>query len=121
MEFPSFRNDAMVGDTVSVDYGALTIRATIVPDNDTSPTDFDCYTEKQIEAYNRGEWRFVGVVVSIHLDDITLDDHAASLWGCDCGDGAGGYLSDTANDLLHEAMPTADRLLATLRHKLAAA
>ena len=121
MQFPAFRNDAMVGDTVSVDYGPLTIRATIVPDYDTSPTDFDCYTEEQIEDYNRGGWEFVGIVVSIHLDGITLDDHSASLWGCDRMDGAGLYLSEVADDLLFEAIPVADRLRETISQKLAAA
>ncbi len=32
-----------------------------VPDQDSSPTDYDCYDVDQIEAFNEGQWEYVGI------------------------------------------------------------
>lgn len=120
VSFKPFRTDAMVGDSVSVDYGPLTIRATIVSDNETSPAEFDCYSESELKAFNRGDWCYVGVMLSIHLDGITLDKCAASLWGIDSHGDSGPYLTEIANDLLVDALVVADNLIATMRNKFAA-
>ena len=118
--FKPFRTDAMVGDSVSVDYGPLTIRATIVSDNETSPAEFDCYSESELKAFNRGDWCYVGMVLSVHLDGITLDKCAASLWGIDSHGDSGSYLTENANDLLADALVVADTLASTMRNKFAA-
>lgn len=107
------------GDTREVQSGPFTIRATIKQDDSTRPTDFDCYAPEHIAAWERGEWSYVGVVLSVHLDDLTLDEHATSLWGIDCNlDGENTYLADVANDLLPEAIERAEHLRATLAAKL---
>lgn len=120
-QFPAFPKYVVPGDSVSVNCGPYTITARIVPDDDTRATDFDCYGSDEINAWERGEWLFVGIVLSIWVDGFRLDSHAASLWGIDCnfpgGDNA--YLQEIANDLLPEALARAETLRASLLARLA--
>ena len=119
--FKPFDAFTIEGDTRTVEFGPVTIRATIVADTDTRPDDFDCYTPEAIAAWRRNEWQFVGVVLSIWVGDMCLDDYTASLWGIDCnypgGDNA--YLTECADDLLGEAKEVATKALARLRARLA--
>lgn len=46
----------------------------ILPDDDVTPDDYDCFGSEGTEAFLAGEWRFVGVVVE---DDKGRND---SLW-----------------------------------------
>ncbi len=32
-----------------------------VPDEDSSPSDYDCYDDEQVEAFRSGEWSFIGI------------------------------------------------------------
>lgn len=50
----------------------------ISPDFNGSPGDYDCYSPEDVEAWRRGDWRFVGV--SVHGDGVD-----ASLWGVELG------------------------------------
>ena len=74
-----------------------------------------------MKAWERGEWSFVGIVLSVYVDGFRLDSHAASLWAIDCnfpgGDNA--YLQEIANDLLPEALARAETIRASLLAKLA--
>lgn len=118
--FPAFKNFACEGDTVQVAYKNLTIRARIHADHDTHPQDFDCYTPEQIEAWQNRGWSFVGIVLSVWLDDLCIDDHAASLWGIDCNlTDDNSYLTECANELMHEAVPAADAALDRIRKAVA--
>ena len=58
-----------------------------------------------------------GIVLSVSLEGVTLDDHAASLWGVEANypgsDNA--YLTEVANELLPEALDVARAVLARLR------
>jgi hypothetical protein len=120
-KFPAFSKYVCAGDSVSVNCGPYTITARIVPDDDMRPTDFDCYGPDEMKAWERGEWSFVGIVLSVSVDGFRLDSHAASLWGIDCnfpgGDNA--YLQEIANDLLPEALERAETIRASLLAKLA--
>lgn len=112
--FKPFRADVQVGDTQTVEYGPFKIVAKVVADHDCHPSDFgfDCYTPEQIAAFDRGDWCMVGVVLSVWLKTVVLDDHAAACWGVDCNHdngNAGSWISDIANDLLVEAHQIADR------------
>lgn len=120
--FPNFDSFAIVGDTRSIDIGPFTIRATIAADYDTRPTDFDCYEKEAIKAWNNDEWSFVGIVLSVWIDDVCLDKHAASIWGVDCNypNSDNRHISEIADDCLPEAIATAEAIAATLRDKLAA-
>ena len=60
-------------------------------------------------AWKNDEWFYCGVILSVAIDGIILDDHAASLWGIEANypgsDNA--YLSEVANELLPEALEAA--------------
>lgn len=120
-QFPAFPQFVVPGDYRRIKCGPFTIQASIVPDNDTRATDFDCYTPKQLEAWKRGDWQLYGMILSVWVDDYRLDSHAASLWGIDCnfpGD-TNWHLQEIANDLLVEALARAETIRASLLAKLA--
>jgi hypothetical protein len=74
-------------------------------------------TEAQriMDAWKADEWWYVGVRLSVKRGDVTLCGHAASVWGIECNyprsddklDNS--YLTDTANELLDEALDTVCR------------
>ena len=68
------------------------------------------------ESWLRGEWQYVGVVLSVARAGVVLDEYAASLWGicCNYPDGDNEYISDVANELLPEAVQAAETTLAKL-------
>ena len=111
------------GDVRTVEHGPFTIRATVHDDTDTTPDDFDCYSPESIAAWRAGDWCYVGIVLSVWLDDICIDDHAASLWGITCNvpTDDNSYLSECANDLLPEALEAAERARRKLVETLAKA
>jgi hypothetical protein len=53
------------------------------PDSDTHAMDYDCYDDAQQAAFERGEWRYVGVVVYPECDCCGNIDMSKceSLWG----------------------------------------
>lgn len=67
---------------------------------------------KRLRDWCRNEWCWVGVVLSVSKNGVTLDEHAASLWGIesDCGD----YLVEVANDMIPEAVEAGRRVLESL-------
>ena len=122
MNFPKFDRYTCTGDTRTIETDGLRIVATVHPDCDSSPREFDCYTEDQIAAFERGDWCYVGVVLSVYVDDVLLLDHAASLWGIDCnlGDDSD-YITQCADDLLSEAIAAAKAQASKLSTALAKA
>ena len=76
--------------------------------------------EAIMEAWRRGDWFYCGIVLSVSLDGVILDEHAISLWGVEANypgsDNA--HLKDVADDLLPDAIAigrrAAQRLCATL-------
>lgn len=118
--FPAFPLHTCPGDFRDVQHGPFTIRATIKPDYDSRPEDSEAYAENAVKSWAADEWQFVGVVLSVWVDEICLDDHAASLWGVECNFPGGDnlYLSECADDLLPEALERAEQLRATLAAKL---
>lgn len=108
---PHFSGFACIGDSVSWvpshgNPGELTLTATLVCDDTTSPADFECYSQKKIKEWQDSEWQYVGLVVSVSRNGITLDDHAASLWGIECNYNARSnlYFAQVCKDLEGEAL-----------------
>ena len=62
--------------------------------------------EAAMEAWRKDEWFYCGIVLSVALEGVTLDAHAASLWGVEANypgsDNA--YLTEVAQELLPEAL-----------------
>ena len=76
--------------------------------------------EAIMEAWRRGDWFYCGIVLSVSLDGIILDEHAISLWGVEANypDSDNAHLTDAADELLPDALAigrrAAQRLCATL-------
>lgn len=107
-KFSPFDRYTIPGVWRDVQVGALTIVARIEPDLDTKPTDFDCYRPDEIAAWNADRWCFIGVVLSVRVGQMCIEDNAASLWGIHCNLGEGpnrnAYLSELVDELLPEAL-----------------
>jgi len=62
--------------------------------------------EAVMAAWRKDEWFYCGIVLSIALEGVTLETHAASLWGVEANypgsDNA--YLTEVARELLPEAL-----------------
>ena len=73
--------------------------------------------EAVMEGWRKGDWFYCGIVLSVSLEGVTLDSHAASLWGVDANypGSDNGYLTEVADELLPEALDTARAVLARLR------
>lgn len=73
------------------------------------------------DAWACDEWFYCGIVLSVELGDVTLDDHAASLWGVECNypespdnPNPNAHLTEVANELMGEALSSALRSLQPL-------
>jgi hypothetical protein len=129
------------GDTIGTEEGPFTVTARIVHDESAHIYDDDMHhedptsatfdgapageyerTQEARAAWFRDEWFYCGIVLSVDVDGIVLDDHAASLWGIEANypprdpkapyDNS--YLTEVANDLLPEAIDAARERLARL-------
>ena len=69
-----------------------------------------------MDAWEADEWFYCGIVVRVSRTGVTLDDHAASLWGIEANypgsDNA--YLAEVARELVPEALDAARLALAGL-------
>lgn len=108
---PHFDLFACIGDSVSwiPSHGnpaGLMLTATLVEDDTTSPDDFECYSQKKVKEWQDSEWQYVGIVLSVSRNGITLDCHAASLWGIACNYNAKSnlYLAQVCKDLEQDAL-----------------
>ncbi|GLQ19503.1 hypothetical protein ACFFUB_13840 [Algimonas porphyrae] len=84
-------------------------------------TDADLKTAKAtakavMDAWEADEWFYCGIVVCVSRASVTLDDHAASLWGIEANypDNDNAYLTEVARGLVPEALDAARVALASL-------
>ncbi|HAQ76231.1 MAG TPA: hypothetical protein DCR96_07040 [Hyphomonas sp.] len=88
--------------------------------------DAQARAEHIMGAWRKDDWFYCGVVLSVSFAEIKLLDCAASLWGVEANypDTDNSYLTETANELLAEALDAARaeqaRLCATLCNQDAA-
>lgn len=94
----------------------FTIRATVVEDTDCTPFDYDYYTEENINQWERDNWFFCGVILSVYKAGVCLSTNAASLWGVECNfpNASNSYLSDIVKELETEALQEAEAVLQKL-------
>jgi hypothetical protein len=78
--------------------------------------------EAIMEAWRKDEWFYCGIVLSVALEGVELDSHAASLWAIEANypDSDNAYLTDVANELLPEALDAGRAVLARLTSRAAA-
>ena len=115
-----FNNYIVIGDYVEYtptdsNPRGFVIRATISEDCDTTPFDYDCYTEEQIKQWKNDDWFFCGIVLSVYKAGICLSNNAASLWGIECNlCGNNSYLAEVVQELQEEALQEAEIILQKL-------
>jgi len=118
-----FDKYVVVGDSVSRQYpNGWELVARLEADEDTRPTDFDCYEPEDIELWEQGEWEYMGLVLSVYKNGILLDNHAASIWGIDCNFpvpvnstySTSEYLSEVFDDLEQEALDRGKEVITIL-------
>lgn len=122
------------GDSITAEVEGFTVTATLLSDPDSSPAELDapgcCFdtsdpehgerNEKIIEAWRNDEWFYFTVALSVAKNGITLDEYAASLGGVEGNfprpddDLDNSHLTDTANELLDEALGAGKEALAGL-------
>lgn len=102
----------------------FTVVAFIAPDESTQPSDFDCYSSADTQAWIDGYWQFVGLVVEVR--DAYGDVFGrATVWGIEHGlptdSGETDALRDMGHgyhdDLIDEALQEAADYLSDLQGK----
>lgn len=100
------------------------LTAYIVPDEDATPDDKDCYGADDILSWQNDQWRFVGTIIKASRHGVELGE--ASLWGSEYGygswdglasplDGDGGeFVNGYGLDLISEAVDQAKAKIAGL-------
>lgn len=68
-------------ESALVEIKGVYFRVDIDPDYDAKPTDADCYSDADVTAWRNGDWRYVGVTVSVS-DHPSMSD---SLWAIEFG------------------------------------
>ena len=146
-----FNTYACEGDTISCEAEGFTVTARIVADDcpdapdqrqdgfwpslykdapgfiGPGPNHRQRFAEAQakaeavMEAWRRDEWFYCGIVLSVALEGVELENHAASLWGIEANypDSDNAYLTDVANELLPEALDAGRAVLSRLAGRAA--
>jgi hypothetical protein len=65
----------------NITIGRIEVQVRIEADEISRPMDAECYTQEDIRAWRRDEWRYVGVAVS----PLGYPDIEASLWAIEAG------------------------------------
>jgi hypothetical protein len=147
--FPEkFQSRAYEGDKISVQIDGFDITARIVRDADASAPDtrdagfwpsldpkavgyIGSKSKKKLAkatkranaimaAWEKDEWFYCGIVLSIKRNGVMLEKDAASLWEINCnypgatGESPNEYLTVVADELLDEALNAGERALARL-------
>jgi hypothetical protein len=115
-----FSKCVCVGDYIEIEEEGFTLKATVQEDSDTKPTDFDCYSEKDIKAWRNDDWFYCGLVLSVSYKGLELSTHAASCWGLECNIIDNNlHLTEMAHELKHEAIEEGKKELQRIRELLA--
>jgi hypothetical protein len=84
------------------------------------PADFDAAmakAERVMAAWKNDEWFYCGVAVTVSREDVELTgQYEHAVWGIECNypDSDNAYLTETANEMLSEAIEAARAKLAKL-------
>jgi hypothetical protein len=72
-------------DETTITRDGITYRVMVTPDYDSSPDDADCYSDSDKEAFKRGDWQYVGVIVRPVIAGQEFDAAEDSLWAVEYG------------------------------------
>jgi hypothetical protein len=90
----------------------------IDPDSGTRPEDYDCYDREDVESWERGEWCFVSILVSVWLKGVKLSTVAITGVDFKNTQEGGDYFAERMDDLKREALWGARGKLAELATEL---
>lgn len=83
------------------------IRVRKADDDDTTPDDAECYSDEDIAAYNRGDWRYIGIYTTVTVlvplggASFVLEFDGPGCWGIESNSG-NTYLQEIGDDQIHE-------------------
>lgn len=116
-----FHNFVMAGDSVTFEDGNFTFEVTLEYDETTTPYDYDCIDKEDINRWEKDEWFYGGLIVSVRYNGVVISDNSVSLWGIECNFSENNpCLNEAVESLLEEAKEEAPRLLEELRARIAA-
>jgi hypothetical protein len=109
------RQDQYIEHRALDDWGPFFMEAAIYPDIEAKPTDYECYTPEQIEAWKRDEWHFVGIVVEVRFEGRVVGED--SLWGLEYGLDGYNPLDDPERwaDVVHGAKMDTQRWISKVK------
>ena len=109
-------------ESKTIKHDGFTITIEMVEDTDTTPFEFECYGESDIEAWRNDEWRYVGFVYTAIREGVRLG--TSSIWGTELDfpggkmDGIGSWIAEDfyhpglVSDAIDDARATLKRLTA---------
>ncbi len=73
-QIPKFDSYICAGDNVSWEQDGFTLRAEVEYDEDTRPSDFDCYSKVKINQWHKNYWFFGCIHITATKRDIELSE-----------------------------------------------
>jgi hypothetical protein len=132
INIPPFDAYVCINDNIIFEHEGFTFAARIEYDESTNPSDFDCYAlddpdygevnREIVEAWERDEWFYCGIVIGASYNDIDITDHATSPWGIEANfpGSDNSFLNEMIQEILPEALRNAKTELENMRAKLVA-
>lgn len=104
-----FSKHASVGDSIRLRISDdVSLVATIKADDYERPSNSNVYSKEDVERWQKDEWFFCAIFISLEVKRREVCDCLVSLWGIDCNfDNDNSYLTVVANELLPEALDEA--------------
>lgn len=99
-------SDLAVAKVLTKSDPPVRVVATLERDFDGDMPDPEVYSAAQIAEWEKGEWTFWGMRLSVWIGRYRIERDAASIWGIDCVDDDcrnDAHLADLANGLLASA------------------
>jgi hypothetical protein len=104
-----FSKYACVGDSIRLRISDdVSLVATIKQDDYERPSNSNVYSKDDVARWQKNEWFFCAIFLSLEVRRREVCDCLVSLWGIDCNfDNDNSYLTVVANELLPEALDEA--------------
>ena len=111
-----------IGDCITLEKEGIIFTVSLEYDDVCKPTDFDCYSEEDVKAWERGEWIYCGIVFHAEKNGVGLGI-VESLWGIEIGDYFKDYhiyINDEVNNMLDDALEEAKKQVQYMLENLSA-
>ena len=98
-----------IGDCITLEKEGIIFTVSLEYDDVCKPTDYECYSEEDVKAWEREEWSYCGIVFHASKNGVDLGI-VESLWGIEIGDYFKDYhvyISGTVEEMISEAVKEA--------------